>query len=199
MIFIETPIFTEDLAGLLSDDGYGEFQQYLADNPEAGDVIPDTGGMRKIRWGANGKGKRGGVRVIYFHVAVADSSGADLPKRHFRRSNPGPKEVAQKRDERVAIMDKDLFNRLAESMTQMDEIARGERQPSREFHVDAAQVKSIRKATGLPQSAFAKAIGVAIGTLQNWEQGRRDPEGPAKALLRAIHNDPKNVIAALKQ
>ncbi len=107
--------------------------------------------------------------------------------------------MAQKRDERVAIMDKDLFNRLAESMTQMDEIARGERQPSREFHVDAAQVKSIRKATGLPQSAFAKAIGVAIGTLQNWEQGRRDPEGPAKALLRAIHNDPKNVIAALKQ
>lgn len=71
MIFIETPIFTEDLADLLSDDGYGEFQQYLADNPEAGDVIPDTGGMRKIRWGANGKGKRGGVRVIYFHVAVA--------------------------------------------------------------------------------------------------------------------------------
>lgn len=106
--------------------------------------------------------------------------------------------MAQKRYKRVAMMDKDLFNRLAESMTQMDEIVRGERQPSREFHVDAAQVKLIRKATGLAQPAFAETIGVALGTLRNWEQGRRDPEGPAKALLRAIHNDPANVIAALK-
>lgn len=71
MIFIETPIFTEDVTELLSDEEYSEFQQYLAENPDAGDVITDTGGMRKIRWSANGKGKRGGVRVIYFHVAAA--------------------------------------------------------------------------------------------------------------------------------
>jgi len=96
-------------------------------------------------------------------------------------------------------MDRDLFKRLAESMTEMDEIVRGERAPSREFHVDAARVKMIRNATGLPQLAFAETIGVAVGTLRNWEQGRRDPEGPAKALLRAIHNDPVNVIAALKR
>ncbi len=96
------------------------------------------------------------------------------------------------------MMDKDLFKRLQESMVQMDEISRGERSPSREFHVDAAQVKNIRKRTGLAQPAFAKAIGVAVGTLQNWEQGRRDPEGPAKALLRALNNDPANVIAALR-
>ncbi|KNX80372.1 Cro/Cl family transcriptional regulator [Pseudomonas sp. 250J] len=96
-------------------------------------------------------------------------------------------------------MEKGLFNRLKESMTQMNEIDRGERQPSREFHVDAVQVKNIRKATGLSQIAFAETIDVAVGTLRNWEQGRRDPEGPARALLRAIHNDPANVLAALKQ
>jgi putative transcriptional regulator len=89
-------------------------------------------------------------------------------------------------------------SRSAAVLAQLDEIARGGRQPSREFHVDAAQVKLIRKAAGLAQPAFAETIGVALGTLQNWEQGRRDPEGPAKALLRAIHNDPVNVIAALK-
>lgn len=94
-------------------------------------------------------------------------------------------------------MEKNLFNRLVESMTQMDEIDRGERQPSREFCVDAAQVKKIRLATGLSQSAFAKRIDVPVGTLRNWEQGRRDPEGPARALLRAIHNDPVHVLAAL--
>lgn len=96
-------------------------------------------------------------------------------------------------------MEKNLFNRLLESTVQMDEIARSERQPSREFHVDAAQVRVIRKRTGMAQPAFADAIGVALGTLRNWEQGRRDPEGPAKALLRAISNDPDNVIAALRQ
>jgi len=68
MIFIETPIFTADLNEFLTDDEYTEFQQYLADNPRSGDVIQDTGGLRKIRWTSNGKGKRGGVRVIYYHL-----------------------------------------------------------------------------------------------------------------------------------
>lgn len=68
MIFIETPIFTEDLLKLLSDDEYAEFQEYLAQYPTAGEVIQQAGGLRKIRWSAEGKGKRGGVRVIYYHV-----------------------------------------------------------------------------------------------------------------------------------
>ncbi|MBD2802571.1 type II toxin-antitoxin system RelE/ParE family toxin [Xenorhabdus sp. M] len=71
MIFIETPIFTEDCKELLSDDEYREFQQYLADNPAAGDVIQHTGGLRKVRWSSGGKGKRGGVRVIYYHKVDA--------------------------------------------------------------------------------------------------------------------------------
>lgn len=94
-------------------------------------------------------------------------------------------------------MDKELFAELVESVTQMDEIVRGERQPSREFHVDAVKVREIRRATGLSQAKFAEKIDVAVGTLRNWEQGRRDPEGPARALLRAIDNDPVNVLAAL--
>ena len=93
-------------------------------------------------------------------------------------------------------MEKNLFDRLVESMTQMDEI--DQRQPSREFHVDAVQVKKIRQATGLSQASFAKRIDVAVGTLRNWEQGRREPEGPARALLKAIHNDPEHVLAALR-
>ena len=68
MIFIETPIFTEDLLKLLSEDEYAEFQEYLALYPTAGEVIQQTGDLRKIRWSAQGKGKRGGVRVIYYHV-----------------------------------------------------------------------------------------------------------------------------------
>ena len=70
MIFIETPIFTEDVKELLLDDEYAAFQKYLADNPTVGDVIQQTSGLRKIRWAANGKGKRGGVRIIYYHVTA---------------------------------------------------------------------------------------------------------------------------------
>lgn len=90
-----------------------------------------------------------------------------------------------------------FFDELMESVQQMDEIVRGERAPSRELYVDAVQVKKVRAATGLSQSRFAKVIDVQLGTLRNWEQGRREPTGPAKALLRAIRNDPKNVIRAL--
>ena len=90
-----------------------------------------------------------------------------------------------------------FFDELMESVQQMDEIVRGERQASREFTVDALQVKAIRKATGLSQAKFAHMIDVRLSTLQNWEQGRHNPTGPAKALLKAIHNDPEHVIKAL--
>ncbi|MGB4860021.1 MAG: NadS family protein [Dokdonella sp.] len=94
-------------------------------------------------------------------------------------------------------MDNNLFAQLVESMEQMGEITRGERSPSREFHVDAVKVKDVRAMTGLSQAKFAQILDVQVGTLRNWEQGRRDPTGPAKALLRAIHNDPENVLRAL--
>jgi len=90
-----------------------------------------------------------------------------------------------------------FFDDLLESVQQMDEIQRGERQPSREFFVDALKVREIRQATGLSQAKFAAVIDVQLGTLRNWEQGRREPTGPAKALLRAIYNDPEHVLQAL--
>ena len=90
-----------------------------------------------------------------------------------------------------------FFDELMESVQEMDEILRGERKPSREFYVDALQVKEIRKATGMTQAKFAALIDVQLGTLRNWEQGRRVPTGPAKVLLKAIHNDPVHLLNAL--
>jgi len=94
-------------------------------------------------------------------------------------------------------MKKELFNELIQSVTQMGEIRRGERVPSRETCVASEQVKRTRSLTKLSQAKFAKVIDVEIGTLQNWEQGRRNPTGPARALLRAIEKDPQHVLAAL--
>lgn len=95
-------------------------------------------------------------------------------------------------------MDAELFEELVASMKEMDEIVRGKRAPSRVFVVMPSEVSEIRHATGLSQAKFAKVIRVSVGTLKNWEQGHRQPTGPAKALLHAIRKDPKNVIKALE-
>jgi len=69
MEFIETPTFTRLLLQLLPDDEYRELQYMLADNPACGDLIQGGGGIRKVRFSAQGKGKSGGVRVIYYWLS----------------------------------------------------------------------------------------------------------------------------------
>ena len=63
---VETEEFLADVKGVLSEDEHDDLILYVALHPEAGDVIPETGGLRKLRWTAKGKGKRGGSRVIYY-------------------------------------------------------------------------------------------------------------------------------------
>jgi putative transcriptional regulator len=94
-------------------------------------------------------------------------------------------------------MDKKLFSKLVDSMKEMNEIAAGKRKPSRVFEVDATSVKELRAKIGLSQPKFAALLHVDVGTLRNWEQGRRAPTGPAKALLTAISRDPTHVLKAL--
>jgi len=65
LTFVESPAFTKQCTDLWSDAEYSAFQQFLAAQPEVGDLIPGLGGLRKVRWSAKGRGKRGGARVIY--------------------------------------------------------------------------------------------------------------------------------------
>ena len=64
--FIETKLFTRVIDEYLSDDEFAALQTYLAIHPESGDVVRGSGGVRKLRWSAPGRGKRGGIRVIYY-------------------------------------------------------------------------------------------------------------------------------------
>ena len=64
--FVETKLFTRLVQEYLSDEDYSKLQQALLADPEAGAIIPGSGGVRKLRWGVAGRGKRGGIRVIYF-------------------------------------------------------------------------------------------------------------------------------------
>lgn len=66
MIFIETEVFTRQLTDSLSDDNYAAFQRWLASRPDAGRLIRGGAGLRKVRWSTAGRGKRGGLRVIYY-------------------------------------------------------------------------------------------------------------------------------------
>ena len=66
MEFVETHIFTARISTLLNDQEYRQLQSELARSPKKGDVIPGAGGLRKLRWGAGARGKRGGIRVIYY-------------------------------------------------------------------------------------------------------------------------------------
>ena len=94
-------------------------------------------------------------------------------------------------------MDEKLFAELIKSTFQAAEIIRGERKASRTFEVSSDIVREIRESTGLSREKFAGLFHISVGTLRNWEQGRRRPDGPAAALLIAIKNDPEHVVAAL--
>ncbi len=94
-------------------------------------------------------------------------------------------------------MDKEIFSRLMASVQEMDGIVRGGKKAGRVTKFPDPEVKVIREKTGLSQAHFATLIGVSKRTLENWEQGRRHPTGPAKALLRIVENDPKHALEAL--
>ena len=94
-------------------------------------------------------------------------------------------------------MDQDLFDELLESVKEAGQIVKGKCRPSRTFVLEALDVRNIRENLNLSQYQFAALVHVSVKTLRNWEQGIRRPGGAAAALLTAIRNDPKNVIAAL--
>jgi mRNA-degrading endonuclease RelE of RelBE toxin-antitoxin system len=94
MIFVETPIFTADVKALLSDDDYAALQQHLVSRPDAGDLMPGTGGLRKVRWTTFGRGKRGGTRVIYYHVVAQAQIRMILIYRKGIKDDLNPKEKA---------------------------------------------------------------------------------------------------------
>lgn len=72
MIFIETSLFTKQVEEALEDEDYGEFQRHLAMYPNAGPVVKGSGGVRKVRWALPGRGKSGGIRVMYYWRSKED-------------------------------------------------------------------------------------------------------------------------------
>jgi putative transcriptional regulator len=95
-------------------------------------------------------------------------------------------------------MREDLFRELLRSVREGGAILRGEVKPGRETEFTNPSVAEIREEYGLSQAKFAALIGISVRTLQNWEQGRRQPQGPAKVLLRVAAKHPRAVLDAVK-
>jgi putative transcriptional regulator len=96
-------------------------------------------------------------------------------------------------------MKEELFAELLTSVKEGGAILRGEQSASREFKMDRLDIKRIRAGYNLTQTQFAAMIGISVRTLRNWEQGRRQPEGPAKVLLQVAARHPEAVIDAIQK
>ncbi|MFN4028643.1 MAG: NadS family protein [Acidovorax temperans] len=94
-------------------------------------------------------------------------------------------------------MDKTLFEDLVGSLQEARAISKGKAAPSRRFVVTAPDAKAVREQIGLSQSEFARLMRVSVKTLQNWEQHRRNPTGPAAALLKIMSSAPDVALRSL--
>jgi len=94
-------------------------------------------------------------------------------------------------------MKREMFEELLDSVRAAGAILRGQKKASRRIVIGASGVRTIRERTKLSQSEFARLIGVSVKTLQNWEQDRRRPAGPAAALLKIIAHEPQLAVQAI--
>jgi putative transcriptional regulator len=90
-------------------------------------------------------------------------------------------------------MKDELFSELVESVREGGSILKGEAPPSRAFEVQVPEVRKIRETYDLSQAEFAALLGISVDTVQNWEQGRRTPAGPARVLLQVVAKHPEAV------
>lgn len=96
-------------------------------------------------------------------------------------------------------MKEDMFNELLESIKEAGEIRQGKIEPLRYTKIHEPDVAGIREKYGMTQQEFASLLGISTGTLRNWEQGRRKPQGPAKVLLKVAEIRPDAILESLTQ
>jgi putative transcriptional regulator len=124
-------------------------------------------------------------------VGGANLDAAYLHKEQKRRPLTRGTQEIKERDSGEFEMNKRLFDELAQSIREAGQIRRGELKPGRVFRFDPKNdIAKLRNGLGLSQAKFAAVLGISENTLQNWEQGRRKPTGPAKVLLRIAAKHP---------
>lgn len=180
----------------MSVEEYRQMQMFLVNKPDVGKLIAGSGGLRKLRWSAEGSGKDGGVRVIYYLQVAEDRI---LLLYAYPKNEQDDLSAAQLRRLRQVVkkgvsMKKELFDELLESVRQGAAIVKDTAKPARSTVFREAEVKRIREQYGLSQDKFAALMGISVATLRNWEQGRRKPEGPSRILLLVAASHPEAIL-----
>lgn len=202
MEFIESHIFEKQVNALLSDDAFELFQRLFV--LESQSRRCNSKNRRTTQGSLGGPRKRQERRragVYFFVTAAAQRRLIAIYKKGIKDDLMRRRETNSEETQRKlagSTMAKKLIGDLVESMQQHNEVIAGTRKPARITKVDAQSIRVLRARAGLTQEKFAALIQVELSTLRNWEQGRREPTGPAKALIRAITNDPKHVLKALE-
>ena len=171
--FIETSIFTKQINAMANDDELKVLQSELIAQPEKGDLISGTGGLRKIRMASGGKGKSGSIRVIYF-LATADIIYLVLA---YAKNVKDTLSQAEKYE-------------LKASLEEAIEIRQGNKPPSRLTRYEVADVKALRAKLDVSQQELADALGTSVDTIKSWENKRRNPTGLAAKVLATIQDNP---------
>ncbi len=160
--------------------------------------MPESGGIRKVRWARAGSGKSGGVRVIYFTrtadgevvllTLYAKSKTDNLTGSEVEGDSPCPRRAKPLSQKELAAYEakRDLAAELLQAVREMK---------AGQVQVVSSPVIEARNNTGLSQSQFAALLGVSVRTLQGWEQGRKQPSGAARTLLAIASSNPKALVA----
>jgi putative transcriptional regulator len=198
---IETPLFQKQWPLYWTEDERGAFAAYISAHPNAGNVAPESGGLRKVRWKRKGPGKSGGVRAIYF-TRTLQASWSCSPC--MPRPKPTTSTAPSLRRFIVPSKTKPLSNAELDSYEAQRDLGAELLQSIREMksgqgRVAYSEAIDARKNTGLSQSQFATLLGVSVRTLQGWEQGRKQPSGAAKTLLAIAKTNPAAVLAVVEK
>jgi len=215
---VETEDFLADVEGVLSEDEHDALILYVAQHPEEGALIPDTGGLRKALDG-EGKGQERWIAggLLFSQRGRSSVPDGDLREEHSDRcvgataegpghGTPGTQagleeqEIKMKREcVKKKSKESALGEKLLRSARQARDWVNGKPVRARVTHVPVPQidVQKLRAGMGLSQTQFAARFGFSLDSIQNWEQGHRQPEGPARVLLAVIAKNPKAVEEAL--
>ena len=175
-------------------------ERQIADAPERHPLIPGSSGMRKARWARPGRGKSGGVRVIYYFAAPdAVYFIAVYAKNEKENISDAEKKPLRKSFGRSSDKSTRLGRILVESAKEIARHMRGEIElPTKVVRVvPDVDVRAIRQAQGLTREQFAERYGLQVRAIQEWEQGRRKPEPAVRAYMLVIKNQPAAVRKAL--
>ena len=199
---VETPMFLRAAEDLYSEADREEIVRTIAATPEAGDLMPGTGGYRKLRFARSGMGKRGGARVVYLYggedlpifliTVYAKSEKGNLSKRECPGQD-GEEFLCRNQGEAMSKLFEEMAQGTAEARAYME----GERKGYKVTLPETVDVRGLRKRLRLSQGRFADCFGLSVDAVRHWESGRRQPEAAARALLIVIAADPEFVMRSL--